>query len=92
MPRRNGFGIRAALVVAVTAFTASAVAQAVDTLDTRLDALEAQVVAAEDVAAITSSPSCTSSPAVEPRKGGGARSPCSAGTTATRRGPKASTR
>ncbi|HET7923715.1 MAG TPA: nuclear transport factor 2 family protein, partial [Rhodanobacteraceae bacterium] len=52
MTRRYAFKIRAALIVAAAAFGANAAAQSADGLGARLDALEAQVVAAEDVAAI----------------------------------------
>ena len=52
MAHRHALGIRAALLAAAAGFAASAAAQSDGALDARLDALEAQVVAAEDVAAI----------------------------------------
>jgi hypothetical protein len=52
MAHRYALGIRAAQLAAAAGSTASALAQSDATLDTQLDALEAQVVAAEDVAAI----------------------------------------
>src|SRR5262245_28839624 len=52
MARRHAFKIHAALLAAAAAFTTSAAAQTEGALGARLDALEAQVVAAEDVAAI----------------------------------------
>jgi acetyl esterase/lipase len=51
MAHRHAFGIRAALLAAA-GFAATAVAQSDAALEARLAALEAQVVAAEDVAAI----------------------------------------
>ena len=52
MAHRYALAIRSVLVAAAAGLTASALAQSDATLDTQLDALEAQVVAAEDVAAI----------------------------------------
>ena len=52
MTHRYALGIRAALIVAAAGFATNAAAQSADALGARLDALEAQVVAAEDIAAI----------------------------------------
>jgi acetyl esterase/lipase len=52
MAHQQGFRIQAALAAAALACATSAGAQSNDALGARLDALEAQVVAAEDVAAI----------------------------------------
>jgi len=52
MAHRYAYRIHAALVVAAAAAATSVAAQTDDALGARLDALEAQVVAAEDVAAI----------------------------------------
>ena len=52
MVHRHAFRIRAALLVAAAGVAATAAAQSNDALDARLDGLEAQVAAAEDVAAI----------------------------------------
>ena len=52
MAHRYALAIRAALFAAAAGFAAAAAAQSSETLDARLDALEAQVTAAEDVSAI----------------------------------------
>jgi hypothetical protein len=52
MAHRSTAGFHPAIFVAATAFAVTAGAQSAVTLDSQLDALEAQVVAAEDVAAI----------------------------------------
>ena len=52
MTHRYAFRIRAALIVAAAGFATNAAAQSGDALGARLDALEAQVVAAEDIGAI----------------------------------------
>src|SRR5688572_30403084 len=52
MARRHALELHAALLAAAAAFATNAAAQSADALDAHLDALEAQVVAAEDVAAI----------------------------------------
>ena len=52
MTHRYAFRIRAALIVAAAGFATDAAAQSGEALGARLDALEAQVVAAEDIAAI----------------------------------------
>ena len=52
MAHRHALGIHAALFAAAAGFAVGAAAQSDGALDARLDTLEAQVVAAEDVAAI----------------------------------------
>ena len=52
MTHRYALKIRAVLIVAAGGFATNAAAQSADALGARLDAVEAQVVAAEDVAAI----------------------------------------
>src|SRR5688572_27632160 len=52
MARRHALELHAALLAAAAAFATNAAAQSADALDARLDALESQVVAGEDVAAL----------------------------------------